>query len=156
MANNFTLDSNESKKIINKCDKEVRRIQAIYQDTECIKTINDFINTFKKCEIVCKIVLKEYLEKIKKYTSDDKIVLRVPQIKAALNMINLKIDDKIIQKIFSSDDTKNRRSARKIRNYITHKMPQTCIDELKRRNEDLINTMNLFINSFENNKYIQF
>lgn len=151
MANNFTLDSNESKKIINKCDKEARRIQAIYQDTECIKTINDFINTFKKCEIVCKIVLKEYLERIKKYISDDKIVLRVSQIKAALNMINLKIDDKIIQKIFSSDDTKNKRSARKIRNYITHKMFQTYIDELKRRNEDLINTMNIFINSFKNN-----
>ena len=133
------------------CERLARDLHKEYIFESNRKEIAKHFAAFKGAvlddKIINKIASKVNMEKIRNYeahkTSVDVILLR-----KCLES-NPHITSKDIDKIFlSTMSAVNRRSSRYLRNKITHTIDKSCVEEVIRRYDELMQTMNKFINLF--------
>lgn len=142
----MTSSINIQKKLHNKAQKELLRLDAI--DT---RLADRFKNDFLKCEIVYKIYLKKYIENNKsgkdaeKKNKDAQLTIRMDQVERVLKYAGFTFEKSFLEKIFGAEEHVNKRSAKVIRNELTHKMSKSALDELNNREIEIFTYMDKFL-----------
>ena len=75
--------------------------------------------------------------------------LRLIDIKKAIKHYGLSIEDNVLKAIFSKDKILNKRSCKFLRNQLIHNLSKSAADEIVRRNSELLNYMNDFLEIFK-------
>mgnify|MGYP001668270831 CR=1 FL=1 len=107
-----------------------------------------FIDRFTLCDLSCKTIL-EYYKKAKKQESEDfKLVLDMRIIPHAFAWAGIEIERNVLNRIFGgSKSFKNRgtKSAKKLRDGIVHAMNTEDLQEMLKRQDELISLMDLYL-----------
>ena len=102
--------------------------------------VSNFLYKFISCEVACKQII-ECVDGIEQKETK----LNVNVIKRCFKSYGIMIDDNVLYKIFSAEDSKGHRSCKKLRDNVVHGLKKSAIEEIKNRYDELIQTMNIFI-----------
>lgn len=75
--------------------------------------------------------------------------LRLIDIKKAIKHYGLNIEDDVLKAVFSKDKILNKRSCKFLRNQLVHRLSKSAANEIVRRNSELLNHMNVFLENFK-------
>lgn len=75
--------------------------------------------------------------------------LRLIDVKKAIKHFGLSIDDNVLKAIFSKEKILNKRSCKFLRNQLVHGLSKSAASEIVRRNSELLNYMNVFLEIFK-------
>ncbi len=108
-----------------------------------------FLDCFAMCDATCKIFLKKYCD-IRKQEGAKKIKCELSMniIPSALTMFEFEIERNLLNRIFSAENKRGRKSAKMLRNGLVHELNNEDMEEVVERFEQLINDMNLFLSHF--------
>ncbi len=116
---------------------------VITQAEELIRNNNNisrFLYTYISCEVSC----KQIISVISNRNRDDiKMDMRV--IKRSLKHYGVTMNDSVINQIFGSEDKRGKKTCRKLRNELVHRMSKNDIIEINDRIDTLMFTMDAFI-----------
>ena len=113
--------------------------------------IFDFLENYSKCEVLVRPVLKEYLNCIGEYTSDEDIGMDLQSIKEALSDASyIFSDSKLLTRIWGKSKEKGASSCRFLRNKITHELMERALHEVVERTDSLNADMDAFIEVLTN------
>ena len=146
MKNQIT--SEERKELIEEIKNKYNKYKEKVSNKRVKEIKDEFIDLFKVCESLYKIVLKKYLLDNNKYKNDKEMILNYNQITASLKMCQYSIDEELIKKIFSSVGKyakKGSKSAKVLRNEVEHSLSTSSIDEIIERKDELFKYMRDFI-----------
>lgn len=114
-----------------------------------ISAKNDFLTLFTLCEITCKTIIVNY-KKLQKEKIDVKnIKLDMRTIPHAMQTFNINIDKRILTKIFSANEQRGNKSAKKLRDGIIHALNTEDISEVISRQKELYDVMNTYLSFFK-------
>ena len=119
----------EDSKKISKLDKEL---------------ISNFKYKFTICEKAYKIMESELKNKKMK-----NIKINLNSIKSDIRKLEYKVDEKILDELFSHNNERGNKSIKKLRDALTHDIKEKDIIELKSRKTDIFKTMDKFLNQLE-------
>ncbi|MBE5959507.1 MAG: hypothetical protein E7254_11690 [Lachnospiraceae bacterium] len=120
----------------------INQINEIFNTEGYREKVYNFLNKFSQCEVYARYFLEKYLDDI----APEDIALIREDIISAFNENGIYFDDeRIITFIFGKGDKSQKRACRILRNKITHKLNKTCVNKVVTRYEELISTMNNFI-----------
>ncbi len=124
-----------------------------YLAKENHRAIKDtFLETYSKCEILCRDIVRDYLINIGEYTSDEDIGMDLKQINNAMSEAGYSFTDKkVLTRIWGKSDKKGSSSCRFLRNKITHELMERALHEVVERETELMNDMNSFMVELMNN-----
>lgn len=149
MARELNID--EQNTIKNKAKKELERLENLYTNQDIVEKIDNFKNTFLKCEIVYKILLKKYLSDCNNNSfNDEYLVIDARKLGAVLNHFGYNYDSYIMKQLFSGNKKVGEKSVKILRNDLTHKVSQSDSNELTNREEELYGYMNYFLDLIRN------
>ena len=94
------------------------------------------------------IILKEYKYR-KTGKRSDRLNVDMIQAPSALTFVGYDFDKDLLAKLFGSDEQVGKRSVKKLRDALTHKVSESAVDELRVRKEELYDYMNSFLNKIE-------
>jgi len=130
----------------------LKKLDNLLSDPKAREEINELKNTFTECEVVYKVILSEYLSHKKKTVNQKQLKINMTQVKPALKFAGYNFDDLLLQKIFGSEEKVGNRSVKKLRDALTHKPNQSCLNELKKRKTELYGCMNKFLQEIRSYK----
>lgn len=144
------MDITESEQLSfrNKAKKELERLQSIYDDTEIKQEIDAFKNRFLICEVVYKVILEEHQYR-KTGKRSDRLKVDMTQAPHALAFVGYDFDRGLLTLLFGAENHVGRRSVKKLRDALTHKVSESAVDELLTRKEELYICMNSFLEKIE-------
>lgn len=132
----------------NKAKAETARMEKYMSDSETVKIIDLFKNKFNVCETVYKTLLTEYLcHKGKKETSYLKITMT--QVPYVLIFAGYSFDKPLINEIFGAS-SQNGKTAKKLRDAVTHGVDEKAVREIINRKDDLFGYMDMFLDGIKN------
>lgn len=109
------------------------------ENPEILNAVNEFKNQFTFLEMAYKNLLKSYLSTTNKVDKENDLRLNLNQIPAVLKFHKINISEDILNSIFSMKDKyikRNTKSAKALRNAVTHEMTIQDLNEIySRRNE---------------------
>ena len=144
------LTSEEQLSLRNNAKSEWIRLRDLQADEDALKRIERFKTRFGFCETVYKVLLDEYLyRKEGKRIDPREMGVTMLQAPYALNYAGYDYDRNLLSKLFSSNDTVGKRSAKMIRNHLTHGMKQSAVDEFLAREQELYGYMDTFLEKIE-------
>jgi len=76
--------------------------------------------------------------------------LHTQQANAALKFAGYDFETTLIIDLFGSENHVGKRSAKKLRDALTHKVSESAVKELNDRQEELFNVMNTFVEKIRN------
>lgn len=113
-------------------------------DNATKRKIDDFKDTFLKCEIVYKVILDTH--QLKKTGEHPKrMLVTMTQVPHALAFAGYDFDKALLTELFGGKDKVGERSVKKLRDSLTHSLNQKAIDELNQREEELYGYMDSFL-----------
>lgn len=128
----------------NKAKAELDRLDTIFADKKTKQKIDDFKDTFSKCEIVYKVILEDH--QFHKTGSHPEIMhITMTQVPHALNYAGYTFDRDLLKRLFGSESAVGKRSVKKLRDSLTHSLNQRAIDEFISREQSLFDDMNSFL-----------
>ena len=127
-----------------KAKAELQRLEELFENEDVTQKIDTLKDKFSICEIVYKIILKDYLKSQNEDTK--KLVINMAQAKAALKYAGYIFDSEIVGKVFGSQKTVGSRSVKIIRDELNHTLKQSAVTELINRYDELIGYMDSFLN----------
>lgn len=133
-----------AEKIKKKAKAELQRLEELFENEDVTQKIDTLKDKFSICEIVYKIILKDYLKSQNEDTK--KLVINMAQAKAALKYAGYIFDSEIVGKVFGSQKTVGSRSVKIIRDELNHTLKQSAVTELINRYDELIGYMDSFLN----------
>ena len=95
------------------------------------------------CEIIYKTILSKYLESNNQSINNLKINMN--QVNPALKYAGYHFENSLLNVIFSSQDKKGAKSAKILRNELTHTLSLSAIKELQVREKELFDAMDQFL-----------
>ncbi len=123
---------------------ELNRLEAILQEEETRELLDKYKNTFNLCESAYKVVLHEHQIRTKgKIQGQLKLDMR--QVPHAMQFAGYTIDKDLLNRLFGSENAKGKRSAKKLRDAVTHGIEQAAVDEIITRQDQLFKDMNDFL-----------
>lgn len=125
--------------IKNKVKKFINDAESITE--EDIDLVERFKTKFTICEHAYKIIQSEL-----KQEKINNIKLNVNSIKSNIHKMLYSIDDNTLLKLFGSEDARNNKSVKSLRNSLTHNIHKNDIEELKQRKDEIFAYMDNFIN----------
>ena len=130
-----------AKKIISKSD--------IYLNIDNHRQLKDaFLEKYSKCEVLCREILRKYLNEKDKNASEKIINMDLRIIKPALSNLGYIFDDrKLLTRIWGQEKKKGASSCRFLRNKITHELMERALHEVVERNAELNAYMDVFIDA---------
>ena len=129
--------------IKNKAENELQRLEELFENEDTTQKIDNLKDKFSICEIVYKIILKDYLKS--KNEDTKKLVINMTQAKAALKYAGYIFDSEIVGKVFGSQKAVGSRSVKIIRDELNHTLKQSAVTELINRYDELIGYMDSFL-----------
>ncbi len=144
--------SEEEKKLLHaKASLELNRLEKIYSDRDVKARADAFKDKFQICEAVYKTLLAEHqYRKTGKLPQRMKLDMR--QVPHVLTFAGYGIEKDLQEKLFGGEKKKGTRSAKMLRDMLTHSMDERAIQELNERNEELHNDMDNFLKAFKQNQ----
>ena len=133
-----------NKQMIQKVQAELQRLEELFENEDVTQKIDTLKDKFSICEIVYKIILKDYLKS--KNEDTKKLVINMTQAKAALKYAGYIFDSEIVGKVFGSQKAVGSRSVKIIRDELNHTLKQIVVKELIDRYDELIGYMDSFLN----------
>ena len=119
-------------------------MEAVYAEKEVGDKIKQFKEKFGICEIVYKVVLEDHQYR-KTGEHKDRLKINMNQVNAALIYAGYDFDKDLLSRIFGSEDRIGKRSAKILRDLLTHSLNKNVVDELRNRYDELTGDMNLFL-----------
>lgn len=159
----FNLKNNSNKKssltekeqlnLRQQAKKSIETIEKLCNYEDNNKILNEFKNKFILCETAYKTILKNF----KKDEDESKLKINMNQVATYLKKVGYNFDYELLDKIFSYKNEKGSRSAKFLRNEVSHKPNKSSVDEIVNRKDELFGYMDEFINVIktfddENNK----
>lgn len=139
------FSENQKIELRNKAKSELERIEKIYANQSSRKLIDEFKNKFLMCERTYKIILKEHQRYKGNDIADKNLKISMTQAPHALNFAGYNFNKDLLTRLFSSEDHVGRKSAKTIRNALTHNPNNSDVEELETRKEELFKYMNEFL-----------
>lgn len=134
----------------NKAKDELFKLENIMNDANTIADIDAFKNKFLICEKVYKVLLKQHLKERDKLPSNKVMKITMSQVKPVLRNVGYDFDEKILNKLFGSEERSGKKSVKKMRDRLTHNMNKNDINEFKERKDELNGYMDYFIEKVRN------
>ena len=132
------LTEQEKIELRNKTKLEVWRIEKVFNDLETLQLIDLFKDKFNICESAYKIVLEEHQTAKGKVVNKERLKLDMRQVPDALNFAGYTFDANLLNELFGSKSKNNGCTTVKVlRDSITHGISDKCVDEIKKRKEEL-------------------
>jgi len=137
-------------KLREQADREYARLKALYDDQLTADEVNAFNNTFSICESVYKVILYAHQKKLHKNKAIDRKWLKITmsQVPAALRFAGYAFDNELLDRVFGSNEKRGQKSAKKLRDELTHHLNPAAVNELKARKKELYADMETFLNAF--------
>ena len=129
--------------------KEIRRLRQHLKNKKEHQIINNFKDEFMVCENAYKYVLNKYLI-LTHNKETDYLKINMVQVPTALKFVGYYIDNELLDKIFGSENHRGKKSVKKLRDALTHQMPEKDVKEVMNRQEELFGYMNNFLEQIEN------
>lgn len=127
----------------NKAKLELERLETVMNNEEIIELLDRFKNRFNLCESTYKVVLAEHQLKTKgKIPSQLK--LNMTQVPFAMSFAGYNIDKELLNRLFGSKCDKGK-TAKKLRDAVTHNLDQKAIEEIQSRQSELFADMDTFL-----------
>ncbi|MBR0343420.1 MAG: hypothetical protein IJH64_14450 [Oscillospiraceae bacterium] len=104
-----------------------------------------FLEKYMECEVVCKELIVENRAKSRNPVKYDDVEIVFGSVQAAVRNASMKIDENTLKRIFTANTKKGERSAKKLRDAIVHKMPNSELKEVNRRYKELMKDMKAFL-----------
>ena len=125
----------------------IDQIHALMSDKSFSAHILYFLEKYIECEVVCKELIVSYKATTKNPVNYDDVEIKLQTVKSAVYSKSLKIEENTLHRIFDATTTKGRRSAKKLRDAIVHRMPNSELKEVHHRYKDLMNDMKVFLSA---------
>jgi len=139
------LDEKQKLSLRNRAKEELERLLHLVADPDTKRLVDDFKEKFSICEIVYKVILEEHqYSKTGKHM--ERLKVDMTQVPYALDYAGYNYNKELLDKLFGSENRVGRRSAKKLRDVLTHKMSNSAVKELRDRQEELNNYMDQFLN----------
>lgn len=146
MAKNFTHE--DVSKALERARAELESFEAIELETEIVEEIDRFKRKFQKCEITYKALLKVYDAELYEH-EPSKMKITMKQVSPVLNKFaKFNLKDSFMQGLFGSEKRVGMRSAKVLRDTLTHSLPRSAVEELQVRSEELHNMMDTYLALF--------
>ena len=142
------ISVDEKRSIQKRASDELLRLDMLLNSRERVK-IDNIKDKFAVCELVYKLVLTEYLKHKKNNYTDLKI--QMSQVPYALAFAGYNFDYNLLNKLFGSNTEIGKKSVKKIRDSLNHSLDDKTMKELNDRYDDLISTMDGFLDVIRNN-----
>ena len=142
------LTEEEKNCLKRKAKTECERLDKMFSDTETKKRIDTLKDMFSQCEIVYKLILKDYKKNGKKSNSCEKI--RMSEVPYAFAYAGYNFDLDFLEKLFGSEDRRKKMSVKKVRDNLTHSIKKSVLEELNNRYDELIGYMETFLTAIRN------
>ena len=134
--------------IRNKAKAELFRLKGIEENDELVQRIERFKTRFSTWEIIYKIILREH-QYYKKGVYPERMIINMNQVKNALPFAGYDYELDLLNNLFGSEKKVGERSVKVLRDVLTHRMPQSAIEELESRWDEVNQYMDQFINIIE-------
>ena len=138
------LTSEQQFALREKARNELERLEAVSTDDITSEKIRAFLEKYKSCEIVYKVILIDHQQN-KTGKRPERMQVKMTQVPFALDYAGYDFDKALLSQIFGSEEKIGRRTAKKLRDSLTHSMNQNAIDELIDREEELHGYMDQFL-----------
>lgn len=131
-----------------KINKAIERANNILNTDNNRIIVFDFLEKYIKCEIICKQIIKKYLDLIGEEYEEETIPCSLNDIKRAISCYEINFNSpKLLTRLWSKNTKKGERAIRVLRNKIVHELNDSSLIEVIERKENLHNDMDLFINT---------
>ena len=127
---------------------KLSKAEKILLNPQYMSAKNEFLTLFTLCEITCKTVIEHYKKLHKNEKSANDIRLDMRTIPHAMQAFNIDIEEHTLTKIFSANNQRGNKSAKKLRNGIIHALNAEDISEVISRQEELYEVMNTYLSHF--------
>ena len=108
----------------------------------------EFLEKYIKCEIICKQIIKKYLDLIGEEYEEETIPCSLNDIKRAISCYEINFNSpKLLTRLWSKNDKKGEKAIRVLRNKIVHELNESSLVEVIERKKKLHDDMDLFINT---------
>ncbi len=136
----------KKKKVKTKAKNKLDELTKFVCDENRMKEINDFKTRFEICESIYKYLLEQYKQlNCKKEVKSIYLKLNISEVKAVLSFFEYKYDEIKITNLFGSEKAKGKRSAKSIRNALTHDFNESVAEELHNRKNEIYGYMDYFL-----------
>ena len=140
------LTDKEKIELRNKAKFEIERIEKIFNDKETLQLLDSFKNKFNICESAYKIVLLEHQKAKGNNTNLNRLRLTMTQVPYALNFAGYTFNLELLNELFGSESKINGcKTVKILRNSLTHGISDKCVNEIKKRKEELFDYMDSFL-----------
>ena len=110
--------------------------------------VSEFLEKYIKCEIICKQIIKKYLDLIGEEYEEETIPCSLNAIKRAISCYEINFNSpKLLTRLWSKNDQKGEKAIRVLRNKIVHELNESSLVEVIERKKKLHDDMDLFINT---------
>ena len=110
--------------------------------------VSEFLEKYIKCEIICKQIIKKYLDLIGEEYEEETIPCSLNDIKRAVSCYEINFNSpKLLTRLWSKNDKKGEKAIRVLRNKIVHELNESSLVEVIERKKKLHDDMDLFINT---------
>ena len=131
-----------------KINKVIERVNKILNVDNNRIIVFQFLEKYIKCEIICKQIIKKYLDLTGEEYEEEIIPCSLNDIKRVFSCYEINFNSpKLLTRLWSKNDKKGEKAIRVLRNKIVHELNESSLIEVIERKEDLHNDMDLFINT---------
>ena len=128
-----------------KAVQTITSLEAILGNKDDVDLMNSFKNRFNICESAYKTVLHEYLHDKSVTHKVQNLKLDMRQIPHALSCFGYNADSDLLRRLFSSRAINGKKTAKMLRNEMTHNVSRAALTELRMRRQELFDDMDSFI-----------
>lgn len=131
--------------------KRLTGVNSLLSNSQVRRNKNIFLEKYMQCELACKLLLVGYHQKkeSQKTVEYKEEKIRFLSVKAACQDAGVTVPEDVIRRVFSSDDKRGAKSAKKLRDSIVHEMSVQDIKEVNQRFTDLCEDMDAFLDVFK-------
>ena len=137
------ITTDEQFELRNKAKSELERLETVMSDVAVMQLLDCYKNKFKLCESAYKVILKEHQLKTKGKVPNH-LKIDMTQAPFAMAFAGYNIERDLLNRLFGAK-CENGRTAKKLRDAITHSFEQKAIDEIQARQNELFSDMNTFL-----------
>lgn len=153
------LTSEDKFQLRKKAKMEIERMEKFFNDIETLRLLDLFKNMFNICESAYKVTLLEHQKAKGRTMPVEKLKITMTQVPFALNFAGYTFDANLLNELFGLKSKINScKTVKILRDSITHGINDKCVDEIKKRKEELFGYMHNFlktIKTFDNENNIK-
>lgn len=139
------FSENQKINLRNRAKAELERLEKIYMNESNKILIDEFKNKFLMCEYIYKIILEEHQKCKGKDIESRYLKIYMTQVPYALKFAGYNFEKNLLSQLFGPEERIGKKSAKKLRDALTHNPNNVNIEELVTRKEELFEYMNKFL-----------